>query len=368
MARRRLRTGYTTGTCAAAAAKAATLLLLGKRPAEVEVTLPDGSLHRLPVHRLVLEEDSATASVVKDAGDDPDITHRAEIVATVKVLSANENRVVLKGGPGVGIVTKPGLPVPVGEPAINPVPRKMILQAIKEALSGKPLSLEVTISVPGGEELAQKTLNPRLGILGGISILGTTGIVKPLSSSAWLATIETSLKVARAVGLSEVVLSFGRTSELAHMKRYGFPEEAYVLMGDFLEFSLKAARREGFRKVHLVGQWAKLLKCALASRNPPQVSESYGFTTHVRHGVLKPEEVLSLLLEIGGPKEWTTERPSFNTAREIFEELLRLPKDLCLLLFERVLTLARDFAESLAPDLRVRIYLVNYRREIVFEL
>ncbi|HIE32553.1 MAG TPA: cobalamin biosynthesis protein CbiD [Thermodesulfobacteriaceae bacterium] len=367
MARRRLRTGYTTGTCAAAAAKAATLLIMGKEVREVEVTLPDESRHRLPIHRLEIEGDSATASVIKDAGDDPDITNRAEIVATVRILSENGNRMVLKGGPGVGVVTKPGLPVPVGEPAINPVPRKMIQQAVKEALSGKPLSLEITISVPHGEELAKKTLNPRLGILGGISILGTTGIVKPLSSEAWLATIEASLRVARAVGLSEAVLSFGRTSEIAHMKRYGFPEEAYVLMGDFLEFTLKAAQREKFQRVHLVGQWAKLLKCALAYRNPPRISETYGFTTHVRHGAVRPEEALPLLLEAGFPRELAHKQP-FNTAREIFEVLLELPEKIRVSVFQQVLTLARLFAERLAPGLTVMVYLVDYRREVIFEL
>lgn len=368
MARGRLRTGYTTGTCAAAAAKAATLLLLlGQKVREVEVTLPDGSRHRLPVHRLERKGDSATASVIKDAGDDPDITHRAEIVATVKVLSENGGALSLKGGPGVGVVTKPGLPVPPGEPAINPVPRKMIHQAVREALSGRPLSLEIAISVPGGEELAQKTLNPRLGIVGGISILGTTGIVKPLSSEAWLATIETSLRVARAVGLSEAVLSFGRTSELAHMKRYRFPEEAYVLMGDFLEFGLKAAQREGFEKVHLVGQWAKLLKCALAYPKPPRVSQSYGFTTHVRHGAVKPEEALDLLLSAGFPEELARKR-SFNTAREIFEVLLGLPEKLRFSVFRKVLTLSRLLAERLAPGLKAKVYLVDYRKEVIFEL
>ncbi len=366
MRKRRLRSGYTTGTCAAAATKAALWALLkGEKLSQVEVTLPGGSRVRLPVHRVEIREKEASAAVIKDAGDDPDITNGVEIVATVR-WGSRGGEIQLKGGPGVGRVTKPGLPVPVGEPAINPVPRQMIREAVKEVLGDQNLGLEVTFSIPKGEALAQKTLNPRLGIVGGLSILGTSGIVKPLSSEAWLATIEASLRVAQAVGLEEVVLSFGRASELAHMRHYRLPEEAYVLMGDFVEFALRAVDRLGFPRVQLAGQWAKLLKCAMVADNPPIVQEDYGFTTHVRHGVVNPSEALAFLKAEGLAIPEKT--PVFNTARELFEWLLGLPPKVPQDLFRKVLFRVQSLAARWAPKTETKVVLISYRREVVFEL
>ncbi|MDO8747181.1 MAG: cobalt-precorrin-5B (C(1))-methyltransferase CbiD, partial [Thermodesulfovibrionales bacterium] len=214
MKRRQLRSGYTTGACAAAAAKAAAMLLmsseLGVQSLEkilsVEIPFPDGSRVNFKIHNskfITLNSKLATASVIKDAGDDPDVTNGAEIVAEVKLIEQQNHKttallhycatgLAIKGGKGVGVVTKPGLSVSVGEPAINPVPRKMIKEAVSEAVQGfkgsRVQGLEVTISVTNGEKLAKKTLNQRLGIMGGISILGTTGIVKPISAEAWTAT------------------------------------------------------------------------------------------------------------------------------------------------------------------------------------
>ena len=270
-----LRSGYTTGACAAAAAKAATLLLLNSGSAvrgsedlqNIEIPFPDGSRATFKVHNssstMQDAQQGAWASIIKDAGDDPDVTNGAEIIAAVTFLTDSlppfpPNGFVIKGGNGVGRVTKPGLSLPVGEAAINPVPKKMIQEAVTEALrqaaepkgdsdgsksfrGGMSAILEITISVPDGEELAKKTLNRRLGIIGGISILGTSGIVKPLSSEAWTASITASMDVARALNLQEIVVSAGRASEKAHMRKYHLPEEAYVMMGDYLEFSLLAA-------------------------------------------------------------------------------------------------------------------------------
>ncbi|MBX6423703.1 cobalt-precorrin-5B (C(1))-methyltransferase CbiD [Thermosulfurimonas sp. F29] len=367
MGRRKLRTGYTTGACAAAAAKAAVLALAGTFPEKVEIPFPDGKRRTLPVHRIWRRDETAGASVIKDAGDDPDVTNGVEVVVTVERQSRKHGRILLRGGEGVGRVTKPGLPVPVGEPAINPVPRRMIREAIQEALSGKPWSLIVTVSIPGGERIAEKTLNPRLGIVGGLSILGTTGIVKPLSSEAWLATIESSLSVARAAGHRRVVLSFGRASEVAHMKHYGLPEELYILMGDFVEFALRRVRDFGFREVWLCGQWAKLLKCASVADSPPRVREPYGFTTHVRHGVLRGPETVALLKQWGF-RGLFPRRERFNTAREVFLSLETRPIRAREAVFREVLRRVRRLALHFAGNLKVRVTLVNYRREVIFEL
>lgn len=319
---KKLRSGFTTGACAAAAAKAAALSLLGSEPGVrsaattkiVEIPFPDGSRVTFNVHHSELRTEGpeliSTASVSKDAGDDPDITNGAEIVATVRSLAfgARGAEVIIKGGKGVGMVTKPGLAILVGEPAINPVPRKMILDAVSEAVieCGTDGSvLEVTISVPNGDELAKKTLNHRLGIVGGISILGTTGIVRPLSEAAWTATITASFDVAKAIGLTEVVLSTGRTSEKAHQQKHNLPVEAYAMMGDYTEFSLRDAAKHKFSKVHVCAQWAKMIKIAMAT---PQ--------THVRHGALEAEAARDFLIGLGVriPQEKV-----FNTSREIFE-------------------------------------------------
>ncbi|WP_022852479.1 cobalt-precorrin-5B (C(1))-methyltransferase CbiD [Thermodesulfatator atlanticus] len=361
--KKRLRTGYTTGACAAAATKAALLYLLsGKRPTKVELTLPTGTKIPIPVAEVFKNSKGVQATVIKDAGDDPDVTNGAEIVARVRLLT--EQKILIRGGKGVGVVTKPGLPVPPGEPAINPTPRQMIEQAAREVLENGQ-GAEITIIVPEGEKLAQKTLNPRLGIVGGISILGTTGLVKPVSAEAWLATIETSLSVARALGLEQVVLSFGRASELSHMKHFGFPEEAYVPMGDYVEFSVKAAFRYGFKKIDLCGQWAKLLKCALVAENPPAVPEDYGFTTHVRHGMVRPDEAQRAFARWGIK---LPELPPLNTARELLLFIQKMPENLQKEVFSAVLKRVKKLAQAFAPEVETRVVLISYQREVLFVL
>lgn len=313
---KKLRSGFTTGACAAAAAKAAALTLLtGCVPEQVDIPFPGGDRHGFVLHSCLLQDDQATASVIKDAGDDPDVTNGAEIIAIVEETAAEGEDLRILGGPGVGQVTKPGLPVPVGEPAINPVPRRMITEAVAEACQqagrGDMGQLQVTICVTDGERLAEKTLNQRLGIVGGLSILGTTGIVRPVSVRAWTDTIDASMKVARAAGLDAVLLSTGRTSEAAAQRLLHLPEEAQVMMGDYLAYGLKAARRHGFARIYLAGMWAKILKCALGI---PQ--------THVRHGALEVRQAADLLASLGLDRREADELAQANTAREIYQRLV----------------------------------------------
>jgi cobalt-precorrin-5B (C1)-methyltransferase len=363
---KKLRSGYTTGACAAAAAKAAACILLRKGAISetVEIPFPDGSRVAFNVrHPEYLLQDGkgvAAASIVKDAGDDPDITNGAEIAASVRI--AEGTGIVIQGGIGVGRVMKPGLAIPVGEPAINPVPRRMIREAVQEAWDEcgvrnaecgmKGPHLEVTISVPKGEELATKTLNHRLGIVGGISILGTTGIVRPLSEAAWTATISASFDVAKALGLTEVVISTGRTSEKAHQRKYGLPVEAYAMMGDYTEYSLRDAAKHGFNKVHLCAQWAKMIKIGMGT---PQ--------THVRHGALEAVAARDFLISLGMPLPKDRE---FNTTREIFDFVHTTSGDPRSAM-ERVCRAAQKYCETVTGGIPVAVHLVSYEGEIIAE-
>ncbi|MHA3979497.1 cobalt-precorrin-5B (C(1))-methyltransferase [Halovulum sp. GXIMD14794] len=257
-----LRTGFTTGACATAAAKAAaTALLGGGFPNPVQITLPRG---QTPAFELVEAEQAAgwaSAAVRKDAGDDPDVTHGALIRATVR---PGPPGVSFRAGPGVGMVTRPGLPIPPGEPAINPVPRQMMRETLAEvaASHGAALAFEVEISVPGGESLALKTWNPRLGIEGGISILGTTGIVRPFSCAAWIASIHRGIDVARAAGLEHAVGATGATSEKVAQAHFGLPDHAMLDMGDFAGGMLKYLARHPLPRITIAGGFGKLTKLA----------------------------------------------------------------------------------------------------------
>jgi cobalt-precorrin-5B (C1)-methyltransferase len=316
---KQLRSGFTTGACAAAAAKAAAeVALLGKRPDMVDIPFPDGSRNVFPVFWSSRQEGSGGAAIIKDAGDDPDVTNKAEIIAWVRrsghKLSSSSQQIEIIGGRGVGRVTKPGLAVPVGMPAINPVPQQMIRDAVAEVLMScePPLSepIEVRIEVTHGEELARKTLNRRLGIVGGISILGTTGIVRPISAAAWTATIATSMDVAAAAGISEIVLSTGRTSERAVEPLVELPEEALVMMGDYLDFSLQEVKKRPFVRVHMAAMWAKLLKGAMGI---PQ--------THVRHGMLDVAAICRFFRRHGVAESTLRDIKEAHTAREVLEKL-----------------------------------------------
>ena len=256
-----LRRGWTTGTCAAAAAKAACRALLsGEFPDPVEVTLPGGQRPAFVLAQWNLGDGFASAGIVKDAGDDPDVTHGALIVSTVRRGQPGSG-VTFKAGEGVGTVTRPGLPMPPGEPAINPVPRRMIAQAIAE-IAGEGADVEVEVSVADGAEIAKKTLNGRLGILGGISILGTTGIVIPYSCSAWIQSIHRGIDVAIGAGLTHVAGATGSASEAAAQKHHGLPEVALIDMGDFVGGMLKYIRAHPVKRVTVAGGVAKMTKLA----------------------------------------------------------------------------------------------------------
>ncbi len=252
-----LRRGWTTGACATAATKAAyTGLLTGKFPDPVSITLPKGETPAFALATCEVGPDFARVGIVKDAGDDPDVTHGAMIVVTVRLRGTG---VTFKAGEGVGVVTKPGLPVAVGEPAINPVPRSMMRAVIAE-LGGA--DVEIEISVPGGAALAEKTWNPRLGIIGGISILGTTGVVHPFSCAAWIASIHRGIDVARAAGLLHVAACTGSTSEDAIRAQYNLPLEAMLDMGDFAGGVLKYLRTNPVAKLTIGGGFGKMVKLA----------------------------------------------------------------------------------------------------------
>ena len=259
-----LRYGWTTGACATAATTAAyTALLTGAFPDPVEIVLPKGQRPSFALAVEKLTGQSATAGVVKDAGDDPDVTHGALVRATVTAAPAGSG-VLFRAGSGVGTVTKPGLPLAVGEPAINPVPRRMMREAVAEvaARHGGAGDAVVEISVDNGEALAQKTWNPRLGILGGLSILGTTGIVVPYSCSAWIDSIRRGIDVARAAGRQHVAGCTGSTSERVAAELYGLPEDALLDMGDFAGAVLKYLRRHPVARLTIAGGIGKLSKLA----------------------------------------------------------------------------------------------------------
>jgi cobalt-precorrin-5B (C1)-methyltransferase len=240
----------------------------------------------------------------------------------------------------------------VGEAAINAVPRTMIEIAVKEAIRecNSQSPVQVTISVPAGQELAKKTLNSRLGIVGGISILGTTGIVRPVSSEAWTATISASMDVARAMGHKVAVLSAGRASEKAHMAKFDLPEESYVMMGDYLEFALQEAKSRAFESVYLCAQWAKMLKIAMAT---PQ--------THVRHGAIDMKRTVDFLKDHG--INVTGDRP-FNTAREIFNLISSTFAD-PVQVFSKVCATAEKYISTMLPDVPVFVHLASYEGEII---
>ncbi|MFF8275387.1 cobalt-precorrin-5B (C(1))-methyltransferase [Streptomyces lateritius] len=259
-----LRPGWTTGACATAATTAAyTALLTGDFPDPVTITLPKGGRPAFALAAEELSAGAAMAGVVKDAGDDPDVTHGALVRSTVRVLPAGSG-VVFRAGPGVGTVTLPGLPLEVGEPAINPVPRRMMREHVAEvaAAHGGSGDVEITVSIDHGEEIARSTWNPRIGILGGLSVLGTTGIVVPYSCSAWIDSIRRGVDVARAAGLTHVAGCTGSTSEKTVTTLYDLPEIALLDMGDFAGAVLKYVRQHPVGRLTICGGFAKLSKLA----------------------------------------------------------------------------------------------------------
>ncbi len=257
-----LRRGWTTGACAAAATKAALMALWGKGfPAKVGLVLPKGETPEFDLAFSKTGAGWAEAGIIKDAGDDPDVTHGALIKALVE---PNRGGVCFGAGEGVGVVTKPGLPVPPGEAAINPVPRQMMTEIVKSLANeyGAKPDIKITVSVPGGAALAAKTWNPRLGIEGGLSILGTTGIVRPFSCSAWIASIHRGIDVARASGQGHVAGCTGATSERIVQGLYALPDHAMLDMGDFAGGMLKYLRKHPVNRLTIGGGIGKMTKLA----------------------------------------------------------------------------------------------------------
>ena len=305
-----LRRGWTTGACATAATGAAmTALLTGRFPDPVTITLPNGER---PAFALALEERDegwARAGIVKDAGDDPDVTHGALVVATVRPGKDGAG-VSFKAGEGVGTVTKPGLPVAPGEPAINPVPRKLMTETVETIARrhGAVADIEVEISVPGGEALALKTWNPRLGIEGGISILGTTGIVHPFSCSAWIHAIHSGIDVARAAGLSHVAGATGSTSEAAVKKLHRLDDAALIDMGDFVGGMLKYLRTHPVPRVTVAGGFAKMTKFAQGRLD-----------LHSGRSQVDFDWLAERIKETGGDSELADGARNANSALEVLE-------------------------------------------------
>ena len=350
-----LRSGYTTGACAAAAAKGAARMLMSQTiVSEVSINLPAGGSATFELHGQLFSADEASCFVVKDAGDDPDITNGAELHALVSFIPREGGgNISIEGGIGIGRVTKPGLAIPPGEWAINPVPRLMIEQAVGEVVSSfnlHPSTFRIVISIPDGIERAKKTLNARLGIIGGLSILGTTGIVRPISVKAWTDTIDAALDVAKACGCETVILSTGRSSELAAQQHLpDLPEEACIMMGDHVAYALQACARRGFREPIIACQFAKLLKIACGHEN-----------THAAASELDLAVLRGWAETLSVPPEYLAIISHANTAREI-AVATSFDKALMSCVAERVI----EAAAVHAPGIRVRPLLCGYDGTVV---
>ena len=308
-----LRTGYTTGTSASAATKAALLTLISSQIFNtIDVFLPKGKIATLQIAwtRTNQDNQSVTCAVIKDGGDDPDVTHGAEICSTVS-LTNNKGLIEIDGGIGVGRVTRPGLGLEIGSAAINPVPKKMIEYTVFN--SAKSLlfqnGFKVIISVPKGGELAKKTDNPRLGIVGGISILGTTGIVFPYSTASFAASIRQSLDVAISLGTDNVVLTTGGRSEDFIKKVYDYlPDYAFIQMGDFSGYTIKQCTNRSIKKIIIAGFIGKLTKMAMGIKQ-----------THVRGSHISIDFMASLAAKCVDSKDIINEISKANTARHVSE-------------------------------------------------
>ncbi len=291
-------------------------LLAEDMPEEVKIRLPAGMDATIPVHRLTRSEETAVASVIKDAGDDPDVTDGIEIVACAGMerpegrvafcFNLGKVKVTLLAGRGIGVVTKKGLPVPPSQPAINPVPRRMIEEAVREAIPSDATfkDLYVTLSVPEGEKVAERTMNPRLGIMGGISILGTTGVVVPFSVSAYRVSIKCAMDVAEGSGCKELVLSTGRMSEEVARKTFHLPAEAFILVGDHMGYALRVLPAS-VESVIIAGQFGKMSKLAMDR-----------FATHYSQSSIDLDWIASLAeregLDGGAIREANTAREAFS--------------------------------------------------------
>lgn len=365
--KKKLRTGFTTGTAAAAATKGALVMILEKKaPHKVPITLLTGDTLKIAIHTCTLNnEGQATCTVIKDAGDDPDVTHKAEIGAMVKLLEvkpdpSEKNRkyhgVIITGGEGVGRITKPGLEVPPGEPAINPGPRKMIREAVNDVCDIHNIQqpIHVEIFVPEGKKLAEKTLNARLGILGGISILGTTGIVRPMSHDAFIATIESALSVARAAGLDHVIMTTGRRSErFAQSYWHHLPLEAFIQIGDFFKMSLVSAAKRGFKHITLAVFFGKATKMAQGIPH-----------THAARARLTMRHLYEWSLELTRDASFSQRVLMANTARHAFDIIKEYYPKLIYHVAKKIVTSAKVFVPA---GVEINSVIFDYDGKTVFD-
>ncbi|MDF9411166.1 cobalt-precorrin-5B (C(1))-methyltransferase [Brevibacillus laterosporus] len=306
-----LRHGYTTGSNATAATKASLLALLsGEEVSEVEILLPNKDRVTFQMVSQERGENWVETGIIKDGGDDPDATHKALILSRVSWHA--DSGIHLDGGIGVGRVTKPGLPIPVGEAAINPVPRKMIKGVVQELLDEYEIEdrgVSVVISVPNGEEIAKKTLNGRLGIVGGISILGTRGTVVPFSTAAYKASVAQAIQVAKASNCQAIAITTGGRSEKTAMEQYpDWPEESFIQMGDFVGFSALIGKKQGFTHISMVGMMGKLSKVAQGAMMVHSKGSSVDF-----------EFLAEVAREVGASEEHIAEIQRANTAMQVGE-------------------------------------------------
>jgi cobalt-precorrin-5B (C1)-methyltransferase len=309
----KLRTGYTTGTSATAAAKAALLSIINQTKIEnIDVKLPKGSFIKIPIHLCQFDENGSKCSVIKDGGDDPDVTHGAEIVVELS-FTDKINEIEIDGGDGVGIVTKPGLGLELNKAAINPVPKKMINENLREIIDKYLLKkgIRVIISVPKGKELGPKTDNPRIGILNGISILGTSGIVIPFSTASYAASIRQNLDVAIAMGNDTVVLTTGGRSEDFAKKIVDLPEHCFVQMGDFSGYTIQQCARKEIKKAYVVGFIGKLAKMAAGVKQ-----------THVKGSKVDMNFLAELAKKCNANERIIESIKTANTARHVSEIII----------------------------------------------
>jgi cobalt-precorrin-5B (C1)-methyltransferase len=338
---KRLRSGFTTGTAATAAVKGALIhLLSGQIPRQVKVQLLNGTSLPIIIETCQPVDGNTTrCTVIKDAGDDPDITHRAQIGAQVRIRrNPGATRIRITGGPGVGTVTKPGLETPPGQPAITSGPLKMIHLAVEEVLDGFGCRVDAAIEifVPQGELLARKTLNARLGIVGGISILGTTGVVKPLSHAAYIATIAAGLSVAKAAGARQVVLTTGRRSERFARGRWpAMAEEAFIQMGDCFAKTMEMTAGCGFEQVIIAAFFGKAVKMAQGIAH-----------THARSARLTLDRLAQWALDVTGSADLARQVAEANTARQVFDFIKDDHPELIERVGREIVQVARKFSED----------------------
>jgi cobalt-precorrin-5B (C1)-methyltransferase len=306
----KLRTGFTTGTASAASSKAAILSIINQKMIKsVDVTLPKGDSVPIKIHSCEFGKSKAKCSVIKDGGDDPDVTHGAEIVVELS-LTPNVSQIEIEGGEGVGVVTKPGLGLELNKPAINPTPKKMIIENVNEIAKDvlQKNGIRIVISVPKGKELALKTDNPRLGILGGISILGTSGIVIPYSTASFAAAIRQSLDVSMAMGNDNVVLSTGGRSEEFAKKIVELPEHSFVQMGDFSGYTIQQCAKKKIKKAYVVGFIGKLAKMAAGVKQ-----------THVKGSKVDMKLLAEIAQSCNAGSKTVEQIRKANTARHVQE-------------------------------------------------